>query len=141
MFKSGIYAIVNKTTGKWYVGSALGTKWTEERKVLASERMKGFRHTEEAKAKMKQREFSKEHKVNLSASKLGHDVSEETRLKIKAANTHLTNKDFRAKHKLAVSKPDKWPHGYNCKCRECKDKKNEYHRNYMKNKEVQNVQA
>lgn len=122
-------------------GSALGTKWTEERKVLASERMKKFKHTEEAKEKMRNREFSKEHKANLSAAKVGHSVSDETKLKIKSANVHLTDPLLRERQRAAVSKPEKWQHGFICKCRECKDKKNEYHRNYMKSKEAQNVQA
>jgi len=80
--------------------------------------------------------------MTISASKIGHFVTDETKIKIKKANTHLYDKDFQAKQKAAVSKPEKWPHGYICKCRECLNKKNEYNRIYRKNlKEAQNVQA
>jgi hypothetical protein len=65
----------------------------------------------------------------------------ETKAKIKLANIHLTSAELRAKQKVSVSKPDKWPHGFVCKCRECLNKKNEYNRNYRKAiKEAQNVQ-
>src|ERR1035437_8374422 len=35
-------------------GSPLGTKWTEERKVIQSERMKKFRHTKESISRMRE---------------------------------------------------------------------------------------
>lgn len=126
-------------------GSPLGTKWTEERKEAARKRMAGFRHTEEAKARM--REIQKNRSVHINAkisfSKTGHAVSEETKNKIKIANIHLGTEEFKRKQKLAASRPDKWPHGIVCKCRECLDKKNEYNRQYRKNiKEAAlNVQA
>lgn len=124
-------------------GSPLGTKWTEERKEAARLRMSNFKHTAESIDKMKiiKRNISAETKAKISVSKMGHSVSEETKLKIKAANTHLYDDEFRAKQKAAVSKPDKWPHGFKCKCRECLDKKNEYNRNYRKlNKEARDGQ-
>lgn len=141
-------------------GSPLGTKWTEERKVEARERMKNFRHTEEAKAKMSQikREQDKEIGRRISASKMGHSVSEETRNKISKGNAGKIRSDA---HKLAISKAnknkvlsldtrlkirklDKWPHelGSLCKCNECKEKKNanlKFRRN--KNKAVCHVQS
>lgn len=117
-------------------GSPLGTKWTEERKIKARERMLKFRHTEASKAKMSEVKRSQEAEIGrkISASKMGHSVSQETRLKIKAANTHLHTSEFREKQRNAVSKPYKWPHelGSLCKCRECLDKKNEYNRAYRK---------
>jgi group I intron endonuclease len=125
-------------------GSPLGSKWSEERKAKAKKRMTGFKHTEEAKARMKEIQSNrpKEIGAKISAGKMGHKQSEETKLKIKAANIHLNDKNFREKQKLSVSKPDKWPHGIICKCRECLDKKNEYNKNYRKAiKEAQNVQA
>lgn len=124
-------------------GSALGTKWTEKRKIEARERMLKFRHTEASKVKMSEVKRNQDAEVGrkISASKIGHSVSQETRLKIKTANKHLGTLEFKEKQKAAVSKPDKWPHGYKCKCRECLDKKNEYNRNYRKAiKEASNVQ-
>jgi group I intron endonuclease len=124
-------------------GSPLGSKWSEERKIKARERMTGFRHTEEAKAKMREIQSNrpKEIGAKISAGKIGYKHSEETKAKIKLANIHLTSAELRAKQKVSVSKPDKWPHGFVCKCRECLNKKNEYNRNYRKAiKEAQNVQ-
>jgi len=94
-------------------GSPLGTKWSDERKLSMSEKAKNRKHTEECKARMKsyQSNRPKEHNEAISEGKMGQFVAEETKLKIGKANR----------------KPDKWPHenGFNCRCRECKDKKNE----------------
>jgi len=125
-------------------GSALGYKWTDERKEAARKRMSSFRHTEEAKARMREIHSNRPEETNrkISAAKMGHSVSEETRMKIKTANVHLGTKSFIDIQRLAVSKPDKWPHGIKCKCRECLDKKNEYNRNYRKIcKEAMSVKA
>lgn len=124
-------------------GSPLGSKWTEERKEAARIRMTGFKHTEEAKSRMKEIQSNrpKEIGAKISAGKMGHKQSEETKLKIKIANIHLNDKNFREKQKASVRKPHKWPHGFICKCRECLDKKNEYNRNYRKAKEAKNVQT
>ena len=118
-------------------GSPLGYKWTEERKAEASARMTGYKHTDEAKAKMKEAQKSRGSDWNnkISASKMGHFVSEETKNKIRIANTHLVSEEIRAKQRASVSKPDKWPHGFICKCRECLDKKNAINRGYRKNKQ------
>jgi len=70
----------------------------------------------------------------ISASKMGHSVSEETKNKIRLANSHLVSEEIRIKQRASVSKPDKWPHGFICKCRECLDKKNALNRGYRKNK-------
>lgn len=141
-------------------GSPLGTKWTEERKIIASERMKNFKHTDETKAKMReiQSNRSKETCAKLSAAKLGHDVSDETKLKISKGNT---GKVRSAQHKAVISaankgkvlsietrlkirKLDKWPHilGSLCDCEECKISKRldaKFRKN--KNRELLNVQA
>lgn len=103
----------------------------------------GFRHTEETKARMKEIQSNrpKEIGAKISAGKIGHKHSKETKNKIRLANIHLISAELRAKQKASVSKPDKWPHGFVCKCRECLNKKNEYNRNYRKAiKEAQNVQ-
>lgn len=142
-------------------GSALGSKWTEERKIIASERMKIFKHTEQSKAKMRniKSQISKETRAKLSAAKMGHSVSEETKQKIGNGNTGKVRSE---KHKLAISqankgkllstetrlkirKLNKWPHelGSNCKCIDCMRKKSDnlaFRRN--RNKEINlNVQA
>lgn len=140
-------------------GSALGSKWTEERKVLASERMKTFKHTEEAILKMKEREFSIEHKANLSTSKLGHFVSEETKVKIGNGNkgkkrteealvkmrAKIVPNEVKLKISKAIRKFDKWPHelGSLCKCKECLKKKSDnlYFRRHKNKESCLNVQA
>lgn len=139
-------------------GSALGSKWTEERKILASERMKNFRHTEEAKIKMSEVKRS-QIGYKISAAKMGHLVSEETRKKIGEGNkgkkrteealaktkAKTVSHEVRLRISKNLRKFGKWPHelGSLCKCKECMKKKSDnlaFRRN--KNKEAtQNVQA
>lgn len=73
----------------------------------------GLKYPIEAGEKVRQanlgRRHTAEHRAKNSASRMGHDVSLETRLKLKIANGNSA----------------KWPHGNNrCKCGECKDKRN-----------------
>lgn len=102
-------------------GSPLGTKWSDKRRLQFMESNKDFKHSEECKVRMKayQSNRPQEHNDAISRGKLGHFVADKTKAKIGEANR----------------KPDRWPHkeGYNCKCRECKDKKNEIKRNYKNN--------
>lgn len=135
-------------------GSALGSKWTEERKILASERMKNFKHTEEAKEKMRQikSQVSEETGAKISAAKMGHLVSEETKIKIGNGNkgkkrteealtkmrAKIVSNEAKLKISKAIRKLNKWPHelGSLCKCKECLKKKSDnlYFRRH-KNKE------
>lgn len=101
-------------------GSPLGSKWSEERKIEARERMTGFKHTEEAKAKMKEAQKTRGDAWNnkISASKIGHSVSEETKNKIGLKN----------------SDPEKWPclDKAKCKCSRCRAIRAKYNRDWRK---------
>lgn len=94
--------------------SSRGSKWTEERKKIQSERMMGFRHTEESKAWMREirkhtsPETIEKYKATRKAS--GYKITQETKDKISKANAGKTrNRRY-----------DKYPHELASKCR-CKD--------------------
>lgn len=141
-------------------GSALGTKWTEQRKARARARMAGFKHSPESIQKMKRvhGNRSQEACAKISAGKMGHTVSEETKAKIGARNRgrkqtdehrlkiSLSNKGrvLSLETRLKIRKLDKWPHemGSNCKCVECTRQRNASSRfRKNRNKEKLNVQT
>lgn len=104
--------------------SNAGIKWTEKRKLEWSIIMKKFRHTEKAKAGMRGRIKTPEEIYKNSQARIGQTRSQETKDKIRIANTGLTRN----------GKDDKWPHKdrSKCKCKECRAKKTEYLRNWLK---------
>lgn len=117
---------------------AFGTKWTEERKIEASKRMKNFRHSEESKAKMRiaQKDcMTPELKEKLLLSKLGKPKSEETKRKIGLANSTKIRSQA---YKDNLRNFEKWPHGSKCRCEECIVKHREYMNVYMKNRRAKN---
>lgn len=92
-------------------GSPLGYKWTPERKLKQSAFMKDFRHTEEVKIKMRGRIKTTESLMKFRITRLGHEVTETTKLKISKGN----------KGKTRNRRYDKYPHelASKCKCEVC----------------------
>lgn len=115
-------------------GSPLGHKQTEEHKAKILASRKGFKHSEDSKAKMRivQSNKSEQHKKNISLSKIGHVVSNETKKKIGDANRGRTrNRRY-----------DKYPHelASKCKCVDCRKTRSEDLKAWRHNKNKSQVQ-
>jgi NUMOD3 motif len=80
-------------------GSMFTGKMTEEHKAKIAAANRGRKHTEQARANMRQaqagaglgRKLSADHRAKISAGLMGHEVSNETRIKIVKANTGNKN--------------------------------------------------
>lgn len=80
--------IISEETRK-KISQSVSETMTPEYRVLLSEKVKGFKHTEEAKKKIseagKGRIYSKETREKIGAAQRGKTVSEETRKKLRLA--------------------------------------------------------
>lgn len=96
----------------------------------------GYVSTEETKAKiskaLKGKKKTDEHVLNAVAARKNYKHSEKTKAKIRVSWIGRDTSN------LGRKKSKKWPHelGYNCKCIECKNKRNEYSRNWKAAKNV-----
>lgn len=99
-----------------------------------------YKHSEETKAKMKNRIVSTETRKLLSDFNKDRTPSEETKLKISEKLKNIKRSE-ETKHKMALGKlkennPNRnvieWPcdEGYYCNCDVCKNKRKLYHKNY-----------
>lgn len=96
----------------------LGLRWSDASKLKMSNSAKGKIISDETRAKM-------------SLSRMGHEISEITRNKIRIANIGKPKTDEAKKRMSEVDKSkyrklDKWPchDGCECKCADCRSKKN-----------------
>lgn len=85
----------------------------------------GLKLSEEAKNKLRSYKRTQETKDKISIANKGHEVTEETRIKIANSNRGKTRN----------ANKERWPHGCKCKCRECKNKRNFEFKNWRLKKE------
>lgn len=103
--------------------SNVGFKFSLESLQKLSKSKKGFKHTEEAKAKMRFSKPNMSERMKGNQYNKGRKYSEEDKIRLRNQ----------------PRKFDKWPHekGYNCKCEECMDKKRKMYKSYrLKYKKV-----
>lgn len=95
-----------------------GYVWSAEQLKNLSEAKKGYKHSEEAKEKMRFKKPAMSERMKGNKFRQGYKYSEEDKIRI--ANQ--------------PRKLDKWPCklGSRCKCENCKEKMREYHRNRRK---------
>lgn len=94
-------------------GSRLGFKHTEEFKIKRSEQYKG-------------RKLPEEQIIKIANANRGQKRNPEQLARMSQAQ----------KNNLSIRRPDRWPHGYGCKCEPCKTTMREYKRNIRKNKKL-----
>lgn len=147
--QSAIYCILNLVNGKVYVGSAVNVnnRWASHKSKFKKNKHVNV-YLQRAWNKYTELAFEfiileyvvenddlidrEQYWINLTQcnnSKFGYNIRKEAehRAKNSAANKgRLVSLETRTKIGIANSKSDKWPHPdrYNCRCRECLDKKN-----------------